>query len=102
MDCITVVSHGIPFNVKLVKQGEKWGRDNCLTHDKADPLVEFYDARYTKLDPLGQFISNYYLSTLMNTQWGDCREGLNLYGGEPDWYIDKQGMTEVFEWLEAK
>lgn len=95
---ITVVSHGIPFNVRLIKQGEKWGIDRCVTHDKIDPLVEFYDARYTKITSLGQFISSYYLSTLIITK--SCREGLNLHGGEPDWYIDKQGMTEVFEWLE--
>ena len=41
--------------VRVILKGDKWGRKNAMTHDKADPLVEFVvkGARF-----------QYYLSTL--------------------------------------
>lgn len=98
---MTVVSHGIPFHTRFVDKGDKYGRDRCLTHDKDEPLIEFYDARFVKgFESLGQFVSRYYLTTLLSREYGDARTGLCLYGGVADWYIDKEGMTEVFEWLD--
>ena len=32
------------WNVRIVENGDAYGKDMCLTHDEADPLVEFYDA----------------------------------------------------------
>ena len=98
---MTVVSNGIPFHARLVKQGETYGLNRCLTHDKSDSMVEFYDARYVKgFESLGQFVSRYYVKTLLDTTWGDARRGLNLQSDIPDWYIDTGAMTKVFEWLE--
>lgn len=73
------------FAVVLVREGDKYGRDNCLTHD-GEPMVEFYDVRsagkrgFTKL---GQFVSRYYLKTLTERPVG----GINLDGGVPEWTI---------------
>ena len=36
-------SSGREFYVRVVFKGEHYGREDCLTHDKADPLIEFYD-----------------------------------------------------------
>ena len=33
------------FNVRIVNNGEKYGREFCLTHDEDKPMVEFYDRR---------------------------------------------------------
>jgi hypothetical protein len=98
---MTVVSHGIPFHVRLVEKGDEYGLDRCLTYDKDEPMVEFYDARYVKkFESIGQFVSNYYVTTLISREYSDSRQGLQLQGDINDWYIDGKGMMEVFEWLE--
>lgn len=96
---MTVVNqNGIPFHVRLVEQGEKFGLERCLTHDNINPLVEFYDARYTKgFDLLGQFVSRYYLSTLLRIEE---RGGLCLNGEILDWYIDEEAMQEIYDWFD--
>ncbi len=92
---LDIVTKGIPFRVVIVEQGEKYGLNKCVTHEEADPLVEFYDARYKHTED-GQFVSRYYLSTLLET---GSSEGINLQGGVPDWYIHADGMTPVMNWL---
>lgn len=82
------------FNIRLVRQGQKYGRNDCLTHEHPESLVEFYDSRWPKFGPLGQFVARYYLSTLM-----DVKGGLNLYGGVPDWQIGATAMAQVQAWL---
>ena len=93
---LTVINdRGTPFNVRLVKKGEKYGLKDCLTHDKADPLIEFYDATtlinwdYNR----GQFVARYNLSTLIDSIDKGC--GLCLYGGEPSWYITEQNKLDA-------
>jgi len=76
-------SNGVPFNSRIVKMGEKYGLDFCLTHDENEPLVEFYDARYPHTE-FGQFVSRYYYSTLSE----DPGQGINLDGGIDDWFVD--------------
>jgi len=85
-------SNGVPFNSRIVRKGDSYGRNNCLTHTEDDPLVEFYDARYDHTE-LGQFVSSYYVSTLTGEcEWSfgsDSREtGLNLEGSVSDWFVD--------------
>lgn len=58
------------------------------------PIVEFYDARYDHT-PNGQFICEYYLSTL---QESDRFTGLNLNGGVPAWRIDQRTKGMVIDW----
>lgn len=100
-----VSAKNVPFVVRVVRVGDKYGRDNCLTygegeHDRADDvLVEFYDARYPHTE-FGQFVSRYYLSTLLE-DGVHCEFGLCLDGGEPDWSIDADAMFLVREWLEG-
>jgi hypothetical protein len=98
-DILQIVNEkGIPFNVRLIKKGDKYGRSNRLTHDEEEPLVEFYDARYINTDfgQLGQFVSRYYLSTIMEHE-EDC--GLILEGGVADWVISAENVEQVKQWL---
>jgi hypothetical protein len=101
---MTVVSNGIPFHARLVKKGEKYGLNRCITHDGNEPLVEFYDARFVKgFESLGQFVSRYYVNTILGTSefsFNDCRKGLCLDGGVRAWNIDGDGMKKVIDWLE--
>lgn len=89
---ITVPGVAGNFNVRVVKKGDKYGRDLCLTNT-GETLVEFYDARYD-FTPLGQFVSRYYLSTLMSPDVYP-NSGLSLDLGIPNWTVTAEGMRQV-------
>ena len=96
MKTLKIISNKIPFLVNIVEKSENYGLNNCLTHDKVDPLIEFYDQRYMHT-PLGQFVSRYYMSTLLDDK--DQHSGLDLQGNVPDWKIDAKQMKIVRDWL---
>lgn len=85
---------GIPFNVRLLKKGDKYGRNFSLVHDEDAALVEFYDARQdpSKFTEYGQFVSRYYLKTLKEHAKG---EGLLLDAGIDDWQVSGKNMDKV-------
>ena len=90
-------NRGRYFNVRIVFRGDCYGLDYCLTHIQDNPLVEFYDETYIdKFGELGQFISRYSVSTLLDNKQG---YGLNLDGGIFEWSIDGETMDLVREWL---
>lgn len=89
---------GRPFTVRIVREGDCYGLDDCLTHDDTDPLVEFYDASADpdKFGPQGQFVSRYYLSTLLEETDGE--RGIGLEGDLDYWSI---ASTEFMALIEA-
>lgn len=105
MNILTVTTDkGRPFTVKIIRKGEAYGRDDCLTHDDEQDfgnMVEFYDASQdpAKFDAEGQFVSRYYISTIMEGVYAD--QGLCLDGGIPVWAIDRVTMREVRNFLFA-
>ena len=81
------------FFVRVVSKGQKYGLNNCLTHDSNDHLVEFYSAKSVDADnQFGQFISRYYFSTILDRQ-KDC--GLQLDGNEPAWTLTASEMDYI-------
>jgi len=89
------------YTVRIVPQGGKYGRNFCLTHDKAEPMIEFYDVRYAHdhdVDGtvLGQFVSRYYLTTLLGAAIGN--RGIQLNGGIPEWNIAANAITAIAQW----
>lgn len=86
------------FNVRIVAKGERYGLNDCLVHDKDEPLVEFFDAAqdHTVFGPLGQFVSRYYRSTLIESKNHD---GLLLDTGAPHWQIGAEGLRAVKEFI---
>jgi hypothetical protein len=98
------------WNVRIVEKGDSYGRDMCLTYDETDPLVEFYDADASFNDgpkdigmKLGQFVSRYYMSTLMGNEFSDPignGQGLCLDGGVPKWEIEGAAMKKVARFLD--
>ena len=87
---------GRAFNVRLVCKGSSYGLNDCLVHDKDEPMVEFYDATYERDARFdlgrGQFVTRYYLDTLEDhtrrVSYDDrTRLGLDLCGHEPAWKI---------------
>jgi hypothetical protein len=81
-------SEGTKFSVVILSKGDKYGLNDCLTHDEKEKLVEFYDK--------DQFVSRYYISTLLEGKRG---EGLCLCGYEPSWGIDGKTMDKVRRFL---
>jgi hypothetical protein len=85
------------FNVRILNKGDKYGREFCLTHDEDKPIVEFYDRRYPHTE-FGQFVSRYYVSTLLEDPTG----GLCLDGGNPNsWTVSADDMALVRAYLRA-
>jgi hypothetical protein len=101
---IITTANGHQFFVRVVFQGERYGLRDCLVHDKADPMVEFYDFTHAKRGPLfppaevagfgarGQFVSSYNASTLAEF---DARTALDLHSGEPLWLVDAEALRPV-------
>lgn len=86
------------FNVRIVTKGDAYGKDDCLTHDGDDAIVEFYDAKAdaAKFGRRGQFVSRYYIFTVLDA---GGKYGLQLDGGSPEWSISPTGMREVHRYL---
>lgn len=85
------------WNIRLIRQGDGYGVNDCLTNDSGQVLVEFYDNRYTEgFTPLGQFVSRYYAETLLMRP---SRCGLSLHGGEPSWTVSPEEMEVAEAWL---
>lgn len=82
------------FEVRIIEKGDSYGLNNVLTHDKDDPLVEFWDTKHD------QFVSRYYKSTLLE---GDNEgRGLNLHGGVPEWSVSAKGMEEARKFMKGE
>lgn len=91
-------AHGVPFVVRPVMTGDRYGLGGCLIHDEADPLMEFFDARHAHNDlGPGQFVTRYRLSTIREHVEGGG--GIDLCGSIDDWRMDaaelKAALTEV-------
>lgn len=80
--------------IRVVEKGELFGASGSICHDQDEPLVEFYYPRHATSD-LGQFVTRYNLSTLLNR----APAGLCLQGGIPDWVVYPDAMSEIVSWL---
>lgn len=76
------------FNVRILRQGESYGLDDCLTHKERKPLVEFYDYRYRNDEwKRGQFVSRYYAETILEHDPNNAlrwMEGFRAWTVSPD------------------
>ena len=90
---LNIISNQIPFTVRIVETGDVYGLNDCLTHDKEESMVEFYDQRYSHT-PYGQFINRYNMDTILKTE-----SGIDLYTSEPTWKVNKEQIQEVKDWL---
>ena len=60
--------NGEHLYAKQIRQGDKYGLNDCRTHNEPEPLVEFYLVGEGKKP---WFVSRYYRETLM----GECMWG---------------------------
>jgi len=94
------------WTIRIVEQGDNYGREDCLTHDRADALIEFFDTGSefaAKFPPYGQFVSRYFLTTLQGTDgYGQPFPGpygLDLQGGDNNWKVSEEGMEAVMKFV---
>ena len=104
------------WRVHLVMPRDHYGRDDALTYEQADadcygsglPMVEFYDTSANPLEfPDGQFVSRYYMNTLLGTD--DLKLGtplrdmqaLCLDGGVSAWTVGGIDLSNVAAWLDG-
>lgn len=85
-------TNGLTFRVLYLPDGTSPNFPHMTSH--GEPIVEFYDLRYQHT-PDGQFITRYYLSTLM-VNWPP---GLDLDAGIEFWTVDALSMDRVMGWL---
>lgn len=110
------------WRVHLVHEGERYGTtdslvygdeiqswdgkhvNDCHEHGHGLPLVEFYDmAQDSAKFPEGQFVSRYYMSTLLGME--DPRDSIEhmqafgLEGSVPDWTLRGDDLKEVYSFL---
>jgi hypothetical protein len=92
------------YNVRIVRKGDRYGRDDCLTHDDDRPVVEFYDSNYPTDDGRGGFVSRYYVGTLLGHEGfygGDPTGGLCLDGGQRNTYtVSDEDMHTVRTYIQ--
>jgi hypothetical protein len=99
---------GKTFKVKILRKGDQYGLNKCLTHEDDVPLVEFYDA-VSDHDPEGRFISRYSADSLL----GQCKfsgtditlglSPLSLRGCNPGkYYLTTENCKRVGEWLHSE
>jgi hypothetical protein len=92
------------YNIRIVKNGDKYGLDHKLTYDEDKPMVEFYDARYPHSE-FGQFITRYYIGTILclDGYYGSDRpldNGLCLDGGNRnEWSVSSCEMQVVKDYI---
>ena len=94
-----------PWTVRLVFKGERYGRDGGpLLNEQTMPMVEFYDTEQdkAKFGPWGQFVTRYYLDTLMETRQKHPGYALALDLSIPRWTVSGEHMSLVERWLEMQ
>ena len=79
-----------PWQVRIIRPGYAYGRNNVLTNDSGRDLVEFWDSRFS------QFVSRYYADTLLKSP---LTHGLDLQGDVPSWKIDGSTMQKVLGFI---
>ena len=93
--------HERSFAVVVVTQGDQYGLNDCLTHDRPGPMVEFYDTKSAGKDgfaPHGQFVSRYNLTALLGVDdwsrisYGKDHSGLDLCGHVSCWYVERDEL----------
>src|ERR1700677_1185010 len=96
--CRVTAENGVTFLVRRVDLGDSYGLRGCLTHNKIEPLIEFYDTRHQDVDFAGgQFVSRYYQGTLLAIASHEGYAGLDLHGSARDWKIDGESLKAALE-----
>ncbi len=64
-------------------------------------LIRFYDTGFP-VEQYGQYVSGYYVSTLLDDYGSLCERGLCLDGRVSTWSTDPASTRAVLDWLKTK
>jgi hypothetical protein len=109
-------ANGHAYLARIVFKGDRYGLDGCLTHDKDDPLVEFYlqiskvwgrSLKWEGLDEPWWFINRYYVSTFLGLceyshSGGPVARGVFLVGDCPQYSLSAADCLKVGKWIYAQ
>jgi len=85
----------IMFNGDVKFPGQS---NNIFTDDyKFGPVVQFFCEHPTDKTKLGTMISSYYISSLLETDWENGKDGLGLCGYYPDMIILNSDMNKIID-----
>ncbi len=96
-DILNLRDRGIHWQVRVVREGDRYGLDGQLVRSDAEPCVEFWDMDQFK--GIGQFVSRYYLNTVRDIPMG---QGFTLDFSVHRWHLSAAGMNTVKKFLENK
>lgn len=90
----------IDFNIRLVlKENKGIQKTPRLIDKRIDPVVEFYDSRYSE-DEYGRFINSFFLSVLAEKlATGALNKGLLLDAEDDQLRITRNSLELVFHWI---
>ncbi len=96
---IVINDAGRHFRVRAIRKGERYGLNNCLTHDADEMLVELTDATDGP-GPTGNggFVVRYLATTFLARDNGD---DLWLFGKDMAWRLAPAQVREIRAWLLA-
>jgi hypothetical protein len=86
---MTIEDGGKRYLARFVAKGERYGREDCLTHDRSEPMIEIYmlaNASKPSLDlvkihgPRGYFVNRWYFVEFVVSPHG-VGPGICLHGG---------------------
>ena len=81
----------------------KWRVEVVVDKDGMQ-VAKFYDvSQDPKRFPGGQFVSSYYVESLMGDDWMNKSikdmNMLDLYGEVPSWKVEKKDLQDIYNWL---
>ena len=94
--------NGRKFDARVVDTNDNYGLNDGLVNED-DPMVEFYDMGSSNF-PNGQFVSRYYVSTIVEDENRLIQNGLNLDGGIAKWSLTGDQMKDAINqiWTQLK
>ncbi len=104
----TKISGNVPKGAQTAYRNKEkiFGRWRItISDDKLGPVAKFYDlAQHPGIHSGGQFVSSYYVSTLLGKDGysEDIRffPALGLYGGCEEWTVYQPDLSAIADWLE--
>jgi len=94
-------AHGVVFRAVVVEPNEaivlRHGRP-AVRNEYTKPVVKFFDTRHDH-GPFGQFVSDYFIETLIEGARDRQVRGLILWDTTPAWRLDAQAYQRVIDWL---
>jgi hypothetical protein len=90
---------GRTFRVRCVRKGERYGLNDCLCHDRDEPLVEFTDVTpglESRPSADRFFMARYPAGRILQRPDG---EDLWLYGRTVAWRLGPTQVRQVKDWV---